>query len=385
MPGSSDSEAHSADPETLLRVMGRLDRRDLAQRWLGLVRELPAEERLPEAPLGDAALELMESHLAVFTRLLVENREPSGPELEAIRRAALEWAGQGASIDAMIHGVLLGATVTLQLVAEAASDEERGAVLFATERGMNLLGHYAVALAPLRLHRRAQVVHDEERRSRRLVEALGTGAEISRETSDLAAKLGFEIVDEYRPFVAAATGERPQIQFELASRLRAAGLLAFSDGVRAIGLAPSWSEIDVDAVLRGCVWAVGGTVRRGALADAFADLFPLVDLGCRFGEPGRLNVDEFPLKRLLMRSPQLAAVIERRVLEPLDASPDLIETVATMIANGMRRGPTGTALHLHPSTVDYRMRRAQELTGLDLGDPHDLALTVLALERRALG
>ena len=41
-------------------------------------------------------------------------------------------------------------------------------------------------------------------------------------------------------------------------------------------------------------------------------------------------------------------------------------------------------LHVHPNTLDYRLGRAAELTGLDLGRPDDLVLTVLALKQRAL-
>jgi len=110
-----------------------------------------------------------------------------------------------------------------------------------------------------------------------------------------------------------------------------------------------------------------------------------VDLGCRAGGPRRLTGDEFPLQRLLMRSPELSGVIERRVLGPLEASPDLITTVETMIANDMKRGAAADALHVHPSSVDYRMHRARELNGLDLSNPKDLALAVLAAEHRALG
>jgi DNA-binding PucR family transcriptional regulator len=39
---------------------------------------------------------------------------------------------------------------------------------------------------------------------------------------------------------------------------------------------------------------------------------------------------------------------------------------------------------VHPNTLDYRLRRVTELTGLDLGRTDDLALTVLALKQRAL-
>lgn len=379
----ADAQLSSGDTSLLLRVVGRVDREQVAERWLSLVRKLPAEERLPDTLNSASARDLMGAHLDAFTRLLVENRDLNQHEMEDIRRAALEWVGRGVSVEAIVHAVLLGASVALRLVAENASPEENGAIVFATERMMGVLEHYTVALAPLRLHNRAQVIHDEERRSRSLAEGLTAGAEITRETSALAAELGFEIVDEYRPLVAAAPGKPPQAQFELATQLRSGGVLAFSDGVRALGMAPAWPERDLPDH-RGCVSVVGDVTRRSELTAALADLSLLVDLGCRFGHPGRLAVDEFPLERLLLRSPELAKMIERRVLEPLKASPDLIETVEMMIRNGMKRASAAEALHVHPSTVDYRMRRAQELTGLDLSSPKDLALAVLAMEHRSL-
>ena len=39
---------------------------------------------------------------------------------------------------------------------------------------------------------------------------------------------------------------------------------------------------------------------------------------------------------------------------------------------------------MHPNTLDYRLKRVEELTGLDLARPDDLMLTALALKQRAL-
>jgi DNA-binding PucR family transcriptional regulator len=39
---------------------------------------------------------------------------------------------------------------------------------------------------------------------------------------------------------------------------------------------------------------------------------------------------------------------------------------------------------VHPNTLDYRLRQILELTGLDVHDPDDLVLVVLALRGREL-
>lgn len=379
-----DATTNANDPATLLRIISRLAPAHVAERWLSMVREVPAGERLPAELIAEKAPELMAAHLRGFTRLLVEDRVPTEHEMEGIRQAALEWTGRGVSVEAIIHGVLLGATVSLQIASETAAPPEQGAIVFMTERMMSSLKAYAVALTPLRSDSRAQLVEDEERRGRRLVEQLSAGGEISREASELAAQAGFELAAAYRPLVAALPGAGAQAQFELASQLRAAGAAAYSDGLRALGLLPAWPDRKLD-LSQEAVAAVGKPTRRGSLAGALADLTLLVDVGCRFGVAGLMAADEFPLQRLLLRSPRLAGLIEDRVLEPLAATgTGLIETLEAMIANSMKRTAAAKALNLHPGTVDYRMHRVRELTGLDMSQPRDLALAVLALERRAL-
>ncbi|MDG4863407.1 helix-turn-helix domain-containing protein, partial [Streptomyces sp. T-3] len=48
-----------------------------------------------------------------------------------------------------------------------------------------------------------------------------------------------------------------------------------------------------------------------------------------------------------------------------------------------RRRPTAAELHVHPNTVDYRLRRISELTGLDPANTADVPLLSAALAARS--
>jgi DNA-binding PucR family transcriptional regulator len=41
-------------------------------------------------------------------------------------------------------------------------------------------------------------------------------------------------------------------------------------------------------------------------------------------------------------------------------------------------------LHVHPNTLDYRLRRIADLAGVDLGRPGDITAVTLALKQREL-
>jgi PucR-like helix-turn-helix protein len=57
----------------------------------------------------------------------------------------------------------------------------------------------------------------------------------------------------------------------------------------------------------------------------------------------------------------------RGIGQRLSAGPDLVTTLDVFYQHGMNRLRTADALHVHPRTLDYRLRRAYELTGLDPG------------------
>ena len=109
------------------------------------------------------------------------------------------------------------------------------------------------------------------------------------------------------------------------------------------------------------------------------------------GSSGVLAYDDDPLAVLLASVPDQAAQLVRSLLSPvLDLPADdgavLLDTALGWLAE---RGSTSTAarvLHVHRNTVRYRLRRLEELTGLDLANPADAARLQVALEAvRILG
>jgi DNA-binding PucR family transcriptional regulator len=102
-----------------------------------------------------------------------------------------------------------------------------------------------------------------------------------------------------------------------------------------------------------------------------------------------VTVHDYLSELLLARSPQLGTAIERRVLGPLEdyaerRSADLLETLEVFIRIGLDRRGAADELHVHPNTLDYRLRRVEELAEIDLSQPGDLALIALALKHRGL-
>lgn len=77
------------------------------------------------------------------------------------------------------------------------------------------------------------------------------------------------------------------------------------------------------------------------------------------------------------------------LLRPLQERPDLLNTLDAHLRCGLRRRETAALLSLHPNSVDYRMRKVGDLTGIDLTDAQQVATVTAALAalraRRAEG
>ncbi|WP_229401519.1 PucR family transcriptional regulator, partial [Micromonospora okii] len=122
--------------------------------------------------------------------------------------------------------------------------------------------------------------------------------------------------------------------------LAAPGVLVVATPARPLSEAP--------ALHRLCVAAL-----RAAAASGRRGLHRVVDLA---GETA------------LAAQPVLAELVSGELLGPLDPADafhrHLVRTALTYLDQGQRLDRTAEALHLHPNTVRYRLRRLQELTGL---------------------
>jgi DNA-binding PucR family transcriptional regulator len=71
------------------------------------------------------------------------------------------------------------------------------------------------------------------------------------------------------------------------------------------------------------------------------------------------------------------------LLDPIDA--DLLSTLRAYVDNGLSRQRAARLLHVHPNTVDYRLRKIAVQTGLDATRPADLPRIAAALAARDMG
>jgi hypothetical protein len=83
---------------------------------------------------------------------------------------------------------------------------------------------------------------------------------------------------------------------------------------------------------------------------------------------------QYQLSRPIEANHRLAAL-----LDPLAEYPELVQTLRVHLGNELNRKRTASALHVHPNTVDYRLRRISILTDLDLALPSAQRLLAAAL------
>jgi PucR C-terminal helix-turn-helix domain len=377
------------EQEVLASLIDRIDPADIARRMVDeFTRQITGYARMPDTVLAGQILAVSQRNVELFFRSITEDRGPTEEELEPFRESARSRAEEGLPLEDLLHAYRMGGRLGWETMIEVAQPDEYPALLRAAGLLMRYIDSVSSAVAQTYLDEHQHLVSEEERRQRTLMEALIHPERESPALRDLAARVGFPLAARYRPFSKSLPGAPTHAHSQLASALRSRGLLALTEGDRVTGLAAE--DVD-DAVVtrpRG-PYALGAPTPRVELAAALADVRLLVDLGRREQVDGEIVADTFVPELLLARSPDLAARITDRVLGPLEAyaerrSSGLLETLDAFLACGLDRRRTAEQLHVHPNTLDYRLRRVAELTSLDPGDPRDLVMLELALARRKL-
>ncbi len=125
--------------------------------------------------------------------------------------------------------------------------------------------------------------------------------------------------------------------------------------------------------------AAVGADRPEAIAEAAGTAFEVVRVARASGRPPGLHrLDEVLLEFHLSRRDESSGLIAA-LLDPIDGRPDLVETLRTYLKYQQDRRGTAKRLGLHPNTVDNRLARIADLTGLDLASPRGTALALAAL------
>ncbi|MEU6644472.1 GAF domain-containing protein [Saccharomonospora sp. NPDC046836] len=259
------------------------------------------------------------------------------------------------------------------------------------------LEHASVVLSLELLRRRTAIEVEQNLRGELLAELLGGADPRNPVLQHRARLLGHDLARPHRALVThltTAPGTDPAKvtrravgeATRLASSVSPRPLVAtHRDAIVALWPAPAAGPQAADAMHRA-VTATSGVVSaavavsdttehgfaeayrtaRGALAIAERDT----------GAGGVITLDGLGVAGLLLQLDDPAPLVAyaERTIGPLIRHDDahgtsLVQTLRTHLANGLDRQATARALTLHPNTVSQRLRRIEDLSGLDLREP----------------
>jgi sugar diacid utilization regulator len=375
----------------------------LARRMIDtFLEEVPFYRQLPVEQLEGEILDICADNLRVFFRTLQEQRLPTDDELAEPRSSAARRAQERIPLDAVLTAYHVGGRVGwAELVAEARPDETEQLVA-AGDRVQLYVQCLTSAVATAYLEEQ-QAISGEERDVRR---ALAAALMAGQPAEALAARLGVDLgarwnvlalelaehVDEKASGVAGAVAARRKVR-----RVQAAlddhadaQVLGLFDATGGTVFLPDEGR-DLSVLAAQLQVAAGTSVRAAAargvataqLAAASAQVREVLRLVGRLGRPpGMYGLADVLLEYQLTRPsdalPGLAAL-----LDPLERNPDLLLTLDTYLAENLDRRRTAAALHVHPNTLDYRLKRIVGLTGLEPASTSGLQLlTAAAMARR---
>jgi hypothetical protein len=330
-------------------------------------RHSPAVAALPRAEIADHALAVV----AVATDAFTAGRPLAAADLDVVARLGATRAEQGVPIAALLDGFQAGRSAVLRVLIGRLRDA--GIPPDSLLDGMLELDELITALEHQLTHAHrgtelqlARTARDQ--RAQLLRQVLLGAPDVDRRQ---LRQLGFDVNAEHHCVVTAERDARAAEALE--ARLAAAtrGTFGLVNGVLA-GLCGSGPPADAAA---GALVVVGPPVPLAALPESYRLCCAARDTAVRHGVAGVLPLTDLAVDTALDAAPELGRLLAGALLDRL--SPDsafhreLVRTALAYLEHAGRIDATAAALHVHPNTVKYRLRRLRTLTGQPLDPPAD--------------
>jgi hypothetical protein len=361
-------------------VRGRSIARDLVAKF---VAEIPLYQALPREELDGDITRITATNLRIVERMLRTGVPPTEADLGDLAVSAARRAAEGVPLGAVLTAYSLGVRAMWHALLDDAGPDDLADVLSATDLVL-LFQQTAISVVATAYAEERQTIFGYERDARHaLVTALLAGDPVTDRVADRYAVAVLDFGHCPDSDISARRALR-RVQDELHAALH---LLDVHGGVVLLS-----ADHQVPALVDRL--AAAGVAVTAAYAVADTTDLPSVhrqtrdvlDIVLRLGRPpGAYRLEDVLLEYQLGRiTPATAALAA--LLDPLTDNPDLLPTLELYLAEDLNRRRTAARLHLHPNTVDYRLRRVVALTGLDPGRPADLQHIGAALAaRRVLG
>lgn len=363
--------------------------------------EIPSFGPLPPDLLESQTLAAARHNLRLFIETVETGELPTDEAFGPLRQMAAQRAGEGVALDELLAAYQLGARLGWAALRDAATPDELGDVVEAG--GLVLLYTDAVsrAVSSAYLDERLHVAAAAHAAEWALVDAFLAG----RPTTDAAARAGRRLAPAYGVLLLHGVVPREHLRpFESA-------IAALGDGEALWRLSASGANVLVPVPTEGAAaWMAGadlvleqlsaaggsaplvGTVAwgegPGGVAAAGDDAITVLRLVVGLGRPpGLYRLDDVVLEAALSGTAAGPAARLAAILAPLEGGggAELLVTLEAYLANDADRRQTAAALHVHPNTLDYRLRRIAELTGRSPLTARGLHVLGAALTLRRVG
>ncbi|WP_336083907.1 PucR family transcriptional regulator [Nocardia sp. SSK8] len=310
-------------------------------------------------------------------------------EVEKLNRLAVAaggWAREGVPIDTILHAFHEGFQLAFDAVFEEVAATDASNLIDGFRRVTAISDQLCTTVTRAYIREHRDIAGEHHTAVHTLTSALLAG----QPTLTMARECGIAVAEAYS-VLALSIREHPdehdprlngavvarrklrRVQAELAHRCGEQTLSLLSvDGGTLLVPAELVAEDQLDALVEALSRAARVDV-MAALVPARTDEIPaaaqraheLLDMVERLDCPPALyRFGDLALEYQLTRpGPGRARLGE--LLSPLENHPELYETLRVHIANNMNRQRTARLLHIHTNTVDYRLRRVAQLTGLD--------------------
>lgn len=338
----------------------------------------PAEQA-PEPAARRYELPAIAAQCARFARADLEALD-LGAELSWVEHAAAAAAGAGVPLETVLQTVHEAVRDALATAHDAPPPAQLLDRTSATVRALDLL---TSAISAAYVHQLRALTHSSPEET--LASALLAGTA----TATQARQCGIEPDGEYDVLALAIPphpdARRPGLDSRTVTRValrrvRAALGARYAGRVLAVlsvdggtVLVPA-GALSADAVIAELSRAAGVPLTAASVVAPVAGIpeaaeraHGTLDVVQRLGLPSGVHrFTDLALEYQLTR-PGPGREHLGRLLAPLDDHPELLDTLRCHLANDMSRTVTARRLHVHANTVDYRLRRIAQLTGLDLG------------------
>jgi hypothetical protein len=362
------------------------------------------------APCGTLPGDAIHGDVTTITRICLElavsmlDGKDIPEKTGQLEEAAAQWAREGVPIDTIHHAIHEGFKIGFDLVVSTTSAKHQTPgsadsepmLTFSRADFQNLvdgaklvvemLDTITSAVSRAYVRELRAVVSEHHTAVHTLTSALLGG----HPTSTMARECGIDIADRYRVLALAipphpdesepmlnakvvARRKLRRVQAALATRCDDTALSLLSvDGGTLLIPADGIGEDDLDGLIgqlsraaRIPITATVVTADTAGVPTAADQAHQLLDMVTRLGSvPGLYRFDDLALEYQLTR-PGPGREYLGSLLDPLDAHPELLETLQTHIAHNLNRQRTARLLHVHTNTVDYRLKRIGQLTGFD--------------------